>query len=136
MASEQTLFESADRLVFEALIAAIEVNEAASGFECMCCGDPSLEFYDGDTLLLTLGFHHGESLRWVAGWPGDASLTETSAGFLVKWLADHQVLGPQQQVDNARNRDRTEEQITERAVQGMTPATAGRRAQSPVVERL
>jgi hypothetical protein len=65
-----------------------------SGFHCMCCGEPSIEFYRGERLVLTLGFHHGQSLRWVGGWPGDGALITDSARFLVKWLADHEVEGP------------------------------------------
>jgi hypothetical protein len=85
--AEKTLFEEKDAARVGALVGAIQVDEAGSGFHCGCCGEPSIEFYQGGTLLLTLGYHHDRSVRWVGGWPGDALLTARSAEHLKGWLA-------------------------------------------------
>jgi len=63
----------------------------------MCCGEPSIEFYQKDKLLLTLGYHHGRSLRWPEGWPGDALLTAPGADALRNWLVEHRVSVSEQQ---------------------------------------
>jgi len=96
-AQEQTLFETADPAQIRSLRASIEVVDERSGFHCMCCGDPSLEFYRGDKLVATHGFHHGRGLRWIEGWPGDAALASKSAPALVDWLAARNVRGPSEQ---------------------------------------
>jgi len=119
--NEKTLYETEDKAVIEQAIAGIAIDEAESGFHCMCCGEPSLEFYQGDKLILTLGFHHGQSLRWVGGWPGDGSLTSESARFLVKWLADHKVEGPQKAIERQKEQQRAAERKMTRATRGLSP---------------
>ncbi len=54
----------------------------------MCCGEPSFELYQGDKLVLTLGFHHGQAIRWPEGWPGDGALTRDSASKIKAWLEE------------------------------------------------
>jgi hypothetical protein len=39
------LFETQDPQQIKMMLASIEVVDEQSGFHCMCCGDPSLEFY-------------------------------------------------------------------------------------------
>jgi hypothetical protein len=57
---------------------------------CECCGWPSIEFYEGEKLVVTLSCHHGHSLRWRDGqWDGDVELTPDSASFLNGWLSEH-----------------------------------------------
>lgn len=92
--SEKTLIELADRAELTRVIDSIRISDSESGFHCLCCGHPSLEFYRGDELLLTLGFHHGRSLRWATGWPGDAMLTAESGETLSQWMAKRGVKDP------------------------------------------
>lgn len=89
---ERVLFEESNSDRIAELIRSIEVDEWNSGSYCHCCGDPSIEFYNGDELVVTLGYHHGRSLRWREGWSGDALLTESSANKLAAWLAASSVL--------------------------------------------
>jgi hypothetical protein len=89
---EKTLFEEANSDRIRELIASIQVDEWNSGFHCHCCGDPSIEFYKGDQLVVTLGYHHGRSLRWLEGWPADGLVTDDSANKLSACLAARGVL--------------------------------------------
>jgi hypothetical protein len=89
LSREKTLWELADAAKIRELAALIHIDEAQSGFECMCCGEPSFEFYQGDHLIATLGFHHGRSLRWLGEWPGDGMLTPETRDKLPKWFAEH-----------------------------------------------
>lgn len=102
---EKTLLDVQDRETIAELIHGIQINSGASGFYCMCCGDPTLEFYRGDTLVASVSIHHGRSLRWRNGdWNGDGLLTEESAEFLVDWLAGHGISDPKKErEENIRN---------------------------------
>lgn len=94
-AQEKTIFESRDAQVLGELAAHLGVNEKGSGFHCMCCGNPTFEFYTGTELVVTLGFHHGQSVRWSGGvWPGDGLLAEGNGEYLCKWLAEKGEDGP------------------------------------------
>lgn len=92
---EKTLFEIKNAAVIQEIISKVELDEADSGGHCMCCGEPSFEFYEGDRLVAMVGFHHGKSIRWIGGWPADGVLTKDSAEALVTWLAENGVTGPQ-----------------------------------------
>lgn len=106
--SEKTLIDLKDADLIETLIAAIQIDPAQSGGHCMCCGHPCFEFYKGDKLIATIGFHHGRSLRWPDGWPGDAVVLPESADFLCDFLADHGHRGPKE----AREQENTRKQDT------------------------
>lgn len=95
--TEKLIFESRDAVVIASLSAKL-LNEESSGGgpSCMCCGDPSFEFFSGETLVGTVGFHHGETIRVLLN-DGKAEslycvdfLEEENARFLVNWLAEHQ----------------------------------------------
>lgn len=89
---EMTLFEERDPSEIAKLVESIRVDRwGSSVFPCWCCGEPSIEFYRGQELVLTLGFHHGRIVRWPGGWPGDALLSSESATYLKQWLAAHTV---------------------------------------------
>ncbi len=99
---EKTLLDVRDAKEVAAFIQLIRIDANESGFHCMCCGNPTLEFYRAETLILSLGFHHARSLRWPGGqWKGDGLLENTSAEFLVKWLAARGVRGPQEEVEES-----------------------------------
>lgn len=119
--SEQTLLDTADVARIRALIDGIEVDARSSGFKCMCCGNPTLELYEGNRLVVELGFHHGMSLRWK-GWPADGRLTEQSATFLVQWLTDAGVTGPRDEVETERLRRERTAAALERWKAAMPPA--------------
>jgi hypothetical protein len=91
IASERTLFEEADPAQVAEVVRLIRIDTAKSGFHCMCCGNPSIEFYRGDELIVTLGYHHGRSVRWREGWRGDGLMTADGAAALNAWLASHGV---------------------------------------------
>lgn len=119
--SEETQFETKDVAEIQELLTGIELEEQMSGFHCMCCGNPSLEFYEGDKLVATLGFHHGRSFRWPGGWPADAALSQKSGDFVVDWLAKHNVKGPLEELE-AMNKEQTAQvRKFEQAAAGMSP---------------
>ncbi len=117
---EKTLYEDKDPASIQKLVAAIAIDESQSGFHCMCCGTPSLEFYTGDALTLTLGFHHARSLRWPSGWPADGLLKKDSATFLVAWMADRGVKGPLNEIEAAKAQKDADRRKLELATAGMS----------------
>jgi hypothetical protein len=85
------------------LVIAIQIEEPGGGFECMCCGDPTIEFYKGRRLKVMLGYHHSQSVRWPRfGW--DAMLTEGSQEKVLTWLDAHGVNGPRKEKEEAVER--------------------------------
>lgn len=107
---EKTLLDVRDHKQIAQVVRGIQINPGDSGFHCMCCGNPTFEFYRGDTLMVSLGFHHGLSLRWPDGkWEGDGLLSEASAKFLIKWLADHGVSGPKEEREEDLSRAKKSE---------------------------
>jgi hypothetical protein len=86
---EVLLVEETDLAKVNDVIRALRIHEADEVFQCGCCGDPSFEFYRGEELAATLGYHHGRMVRWPEGWPGDVYLTAESAASLKAWLKGH-----------------------------------------------
>jgi hypothetical protein len=103
-AKERTLAEIKDVKEVQAFLSEIELLEKESGFHCMCCGEPSLEFFKGSELLATIGFHHSQSLRWSEGWPGDAALAPKAAEWICRWLAKNGVPDPLKQWEENRKK--------------------------------
>jgi hypothetical protein len=128
--NEETLFETEGREEIKQLLAGIDVEEDGAR-HCQCCGDPSFEFYDGERLIATLGFHHGHSLRWVNVWPADAMLSQTSSEFLIDWLAKRDVKGPLEAVRAAEESGRAALRRFEQARAGMSPTLADSFQQGP-----
>src|SRR5262245_30238846 len=81
--SERTLCEERDTAKGREFVANSKINAQESGWKavCLCCGGPSIEFYKGEELVVTLGCHEGR-FRWVEGWQGDAVLTPGSAKYV------------------------------------------------------
>jgi hypothetical protein len=124
-AEEKTLFEVTKPGRIRALVRGIEIDEAQSGFGCMCCGWPTFEFYRGEKLLAMVGFHHGRSLRWEGGaWKGDAALTGESALLLCRFLAEGGVEEPLRELEEELARARAFEVRTERRAR-ILPRAAG-----------
>lgn len=120
---EPTLCETRDAAAIEALVSSIEVDEARSGFHCMCCGDPTFEFLRKGEVVVSLGFHHGESLRWPEGrWEGGSSLTEGSVRRLLDWLEARGIDGPKRQHAEALRQRELWIQSERRFLAAMPPA--------------
>jgi hypothetical protein len=90
VSTENVLFAVESQQEVADIVAHIHVVEAESGFHCMCCGDPTLEFYRGSKLVAEVGFHHGRSIRWRR-WSGDGLLTKGSADYLVALLDRYEI---------------------------------------------
>jgi hypothetical protein len=99
---EETLFETKDPETVQKVISMISVENNRGISMCMCCGEPSIEFYRGKELAVSLSMHHGRALRWD-GWPGDAELTNISGESLTRWLAEHGAGKPAEEL--AKNRE-------------------------------
>lgn len=57
---------------------------------CMCDGDFHINFYRGESLLVSLGYHHDRTIRWRDGpWNTDVYLTNKSRGRVPQWLDAH-----------------------------------------------
>jgi hypothetical protein len=94
---EKTLAEVTDPQEIERFLKTIDIDEAQSRGVCMCCGNPTFEFYAGERLLAMAGYHHQKSLRWAGGeWGADGELTAQSRDSLLSWLTQHGVDGPRQ----------------------------------------
>lgn len=92
---EKTIAETRDRREIAELIRHFEVVDSESRGHCMCCGNPTFEFYQGNETVATIAFHHGHSIRWPGGiWPGDGMLTSLSAEYLIEWLDKNGCPGP------------------------------------------
>lgn len=89
--AEQTLAEERNSDQIRRLIDSIRIVPNQGGLTCMCCGNPSLEFYRGEELVVTLGYHHGKNLRWRDHWNGDAVLTQESRDWINAWLKERGV---------------------------------------------
>lgn len=87
---ERTLFEVTDAAEVERVLPMLYVDEPESMGMCMCCGEPTIEFYRGDRLVTAVGFHHGKSLRWRQ-WPADGMLSDATA--LCGWMEGHGAAG-------------------------------------------
>lgn len=103
---EKTLIDIANAEQARAFVQQIDViDNREQWFHCMCCGNPTIELYQGDKLLAALAFHHGRSLRWVAGkWPGDAKLTPDSALYLREFLAANGAPGAKEEFEEMEAR--------------------------------
>lgn len=57
---------------------------------CGCDGEFHLDFYKGKKLLLSLGYHHNQLLRWRNGpWKTDVRLTEGAKSSVPAWFKRH-----------------------------------------------
>ncbi len=130
---EKTLAEITNPQEIERFLKAIDIDGWRSGGVCLCCGDPTFEFYAGDRLLAMIGYHHGERLRWASGkWAGDGQLTAASRNLLISWLSQHGVDGPRQAREQERKYRAEEQRVEKRYAelagkQTLAAATAARR---------
>ena len=96
---EKTLLEIENPHEIEEFVNHIAIDEEESGFYCQCRGGPFFKFYKGDKLVVVLGLHHGNSLRWPGGWPGDGQMSQEFADYLIEWLDTRGVKGPKEEIE-------------------------------------
>ena len=97
------------------LFALIDIDAAGSGFHCMCDGDYWIYVYKGDQEVLTLGYHHGRSLRWHRGtWKGDGLLTAAAQEAIPRWFDQNGCAYLQQLRDHELARKTKDAQEAER----------------------
>jgi hypothetical protein len=86
---EETLVEVGEAEEIGRFLTLIDIDENGSGGGCLCCGNPTFEFYAGDRLLAMVGYHR-DSLRWAGGaWTGDGILTKAGQAAVGSWLIQH-----------------------------------------------
>ena len=128
---EKALVEITDAAQIDRVVKGIDIDWLNSGRTCMCCGNPTFEFYAGDKLLAMIGYHHGRNLRWGGGpWRGDGALTASSQRFLNSWLSQHGVTGPQAEVDRMQEQKDRETRNQQRYTELIPPATLAAVAQA------
>lgn len=93
---EKILAEEVDPGKIQQLIDSLRIDEDGTGFQCLCCGNPTFEFYRGRKLKVTLGYHHGISIRW-SRWTSDALLDTNSQEAILSWLDRHGVTEPRKE---------------------------------------
>lgn len=81
---EKILLEVSGKDEVAAIAAPIAIDETSGGGGCLCCGDPTLEFYQGPRLAVMLGLHHGNSFRWQGR--GSGPMTPDCRSTLLGWL--------------------------------------------------
>jgi hypothetical protein len=109
-ASEETLCVEQDPVAVSELVRSFAVEEARSGGHCMCCGEPTIEFYRDENLVAAVGLHHGVSARWRE-WPGDAVLTNASRDRISDWLRGRGVERFTKELDESRQHEDAVERL-------------------------
>ncbi|MDP3212834.1 MAG: hypothetical protein Q8S73_01925, partial [Deltaproteobacteria bacterium] len=96
---EQVLLDTSDPAWVGAMRDRLAIVEDPDSFgHCMCFGGPALELWDGAEVVAMITLHHGRSIRWEA-WAWDAMLRDGEA--LCRWLAEHGVPGPLEELEQA-----------------------------------
>ena len=72
----------------------LEINEALTGFYCLCLGSYAIELFVNGQLQATIGFHHGKSIRYDK-WNSDVALAENES--LLSFLAQLGLTEPQEE---------------------------------------
>lgn len=87
----ETLLELPTPADVRGLLDSTELEEPAPlGVHCMCCGDPTLEFFRDSVRTETISLHHGLRIRWRQ----HAGDIELGTNGLVRFLASHGVTKP------------------------------------------
>jgi hypothetical protein len=85
-----TISQQANIQQFKALLEIIEPTESN---HCMCLGTYAIELFSRDQLKATIGFHHGDSIRYNK-WYGDADLAKPNE--LLEFLSQQGLTDPLQ----------------------------------------
>lgn len=108
---ERVLFELKGPAAAAEFLGKLVVDDARSGFHCMCCGDPTFEILEAGRVVASLGYHHGRSLRAGGIWPGDALLAVASQDYLADLLARHGLDEPRKELQQAREQEKASERL-------------------------
>jgi hypothetical protein len=107
------LLDSCDASAVSKIARLLRIVEDPITFgHCMCAGSYALEFYDGQTILATIGLHHGRSIRWH-GWQWDACLCDAPG--LLDGLNQLGVSGPLAELTEAYKRTEERQRAGERS---------------------
>ncbi|QJB35055.1 hypothetical protein HF324_28490 [Chitinophaga oryzae] len=87
----------------------LEIDEANTGFYCMCPGTYAIELHSRGKMRHIIGFHHEVSIRY-SGWNGDAALSNNEA--LLAFLSELGFSRPWEDYMQAR-RNRQADQVAE-----------------------
>lgn len=97
-----------------------------SAYDCLCCGRPGIDWYDGTNRLALTSLKHGEALWWK-GSQAAVSLTHESQAWVMEWLARHGVPGPKAKTERDKMKDALAEEadvILERTAPALFAALA------------
>jgi hypothetical protein len=72
-----------------------------TGSQCLCCGNPGIDWYAGTNRVALTALKHSEALWWK-GSLAAAILTPESQTFLIDWLAGHGVCGPKNEIEREK----------------------------------
>ena len=104
-ADERTLLTVNDPAMVRAVADCLRIPPRGLDFEitrCRCCGDPTLEFFKEEALLVAISLHHGTRVR--SDHLGDEELTADSAEALCRWLALRGIAKPEEDRRKIRSR--------------------------------
>lgn len=97
--------------------ALMEINEALTGFYCLCLGSYAIELFANGQLQATIGLHHGRSIRYDK-WKGDAALMQNEG--LLSFLAQLGLTQLQEEYLEDKQRGETSK-LAEREWQDIAP---------------
>lgn len=101
--SDTILLEISSQEEICQLQAFLQIDETNTGFYCMCLGTYAIELFADSQLKATIGFHHGETIRYI-NWNGDAGLARSED--LLHFLAELGLSKPLEQYKEEKlNRD-------------------------------
>jgi hypothetical protein len=120
--SPEILLDLRNKEEVQFLAKSIAIDEANSGFHCMCDGTLQFEFFSGNKPLTEITFHHGRSFRWYAGWPWDGALSPASAETILRWLDKKGIHGPSEEVEESNQQEKEYEDLWIRATTGVPEA--------------
>ncbi|MBO9562844.1 MAG: hypothetical protein J7621_08730 [Niastella sp.] len=80
----KVLLNIVDQDKIQRLQTLLELVEPTESFYCLCLGDYAIELISDDSIKVTIGFHHGVSIRYDQ-WNGDAPLARNEE--LLEFLA-------------------------------------------------
>lgn len=97
----------------------LKIDEANTGFYCMCLGTYAIELISNKQVKATIGFHHGVSIRYDL-WNGDAELSKSDD--LLTFLAEQGFSKPlEDRIEEKRNMEA--DRIAERKWLAIAPET-------------
>lgn len=116
--SDRVLLTLTEEIKIRQLSNYLQIDEANTGFYCMCFGTYAIELYSNSQLKATIGFHHGVSIRYHY-WNGDAGLAKSDE--LLYFLAEQGLTKPlDERTEEKRNMEA--DRVAERKWLEIAPA--------------